>query len=183
MERAAQAARDQAAREAEASAAALMSALTNDHVPDQSTEMQIKEQLTEPPIQPQDLPGQTKTDNTPIIEHMDSDSARSSPSEDLVQHSEDTVATTATSSVSHVYVDPPAGSLPLTHHLSCHEPPDMSHSGRDPADLQAAQGLADLQRGQSLSLSNDPSGSASSSMTFMVNELQEVSGIRTRICL
>lgn len=95
-----------------------------------------------------------------------------SSSEDIVSHNNE--AATVSTSTAAVYVDPPSDSLSLTPHLACPEPVEVEHSGRDPADLQAAQGLADLQMGQNLNLSNNPPGSTSNPMTFMVNELQEI---------
>lgn len=96
-----------------------------------------------------------------------------SSSEEIAPH-EDENASAVSRATAPVYVEPPSGSLSQTPHLECPEPIEVAHSGRDPADLQAAQGLADLQRGQSLSLSSNPAVSTPNPMTFMVNELQEI---------
>lgn len=168
MERAAQ-----AAREAEASAAALLSASATNHETSRGSDGHNTQ-----------LPNQVllhqKLDQGQLDPHTDdqigSNSVVSS-SEDIAPHDDENAAA-VTRSTAPVYVDPPSGSLNLTPHLACPEPVEVVHSGRDPADLQAAQGLADLQRGQSLSLSSNPSVSTPNPMTFMVNELQEVSDLK-----
>ena len=58
--------------------------------------------------------------------------------------------------------------------LACPEAKEAEHFGRDPADLQAAQGLADLQRGQDL-VHSAAENTASNSVNYMANQPVEVS--------
>lgn len=227
----------QAAREAEASAAALLSASTADQEPSGGSEEQPSLLVSQ---EYQDAPnmkvGGQDQSHLQVEEHNDSDSTMSS-SEDMELHNDDVYDTIAVSdpgvavstptvavtnstipirvsnpitavsnsddamsnpaaiaesnptvvvpNTTAVYVDPPPTSLttlaPLM--VSCPDPLEGgTHTGRDPADLQAAQGLADLQSGQSKSLNNNqlnidnnqPGSTAPNPMT-MVNNLPMVS--------
>ena len=72
-----------------------------------------------------------------------------------------------------VYVEP-SEPTPMSLVPPCPEPPDASlHSTRDPADLQAAQGLTDLHRGQNQGLAASQSGAPLTCTNL--DQLQQVS--------
>lgn len=89
------------------------------------------------------------------------------------------VVTVTPATAALVYVEPSEPTLPLV--PPCPDPCDSSlHSSRDPADLQAAQGLADLQRGQNQSLAGASSGAPLS--CTVVDQLQQVSKVTEGHC-
>lgn len=82
------------------------------------------------------------------------------------------VVTVTPATAALVYVEP-SEPTPLPLVPPCPDPCDSSlHSSRDPADLQAAQGLADLQRGQNQSLAGAPSGAPLN--CTVVDQLQQI---------